>query len=89
MTRKMTPMQDSANMPRDVMRHVRERKHASTVYQFQSMEILHESPLSPMDMLDVDVADAIAVEAVGSSRCYLWDDQKRTIPGAVLTRTLK
>ena len=33
----MTPMQEPANMPLEVMCHVEERKHASTVYQFQSI----------------------------------------------------
>ena len=33
----MIPMQEPANMPLEVMCHVEERKHASMVYQFQSI----------------------------------------------------
>ena len=36
-TRPMTPMHEPTNMPLEVMCHVVDRKHASTVYQFQNI----------------------------------------------------
>lgn len=37
MTRQITPMQEPANFPFEVMRQVEEIKQESTVYQFQSI----------------------------------------------------
>ena len=79
-------MQDPANMPREVIRHVRERKHASTVYQFQSIEILHELALSPMDMLDIDVEDAIAAEAVEVIEMLLVEEREEDDPMSIMKR---
>jgi hypothetical protein len=37
MVRRMTPMQEPANMPLEVIFQVEEMKHESTVYQFHSI----------------------------------------------------
>lgn len=77
MTRQMTPMQDPANMPLEVICHVRERKQESIVYQFQSIEILQAEPppilpIPPIpDMpveaaaVPVDVAKPVMLAMVG------------------------
>jgi len=57
-------MHDAANMPLLVMCQLRERKHASIVVQFQSIEILQDE-LPPILMLIADeVADAAAAVLV-------------------------
>ena len=41
-TRQITPIHEPANIPREVMCHDLARKHASIVFQFQSIDTLHE-----------------------------------------------
>src|ERR1700679_2193456 len=61
-TRQMTPMQEPANMPGEVMCHEEERKQASMVYQFQSMLILQESPMPLMSPM-LELADEVVAAA--------------------------
>lgn len=62
----MTPMQEPANIPLDVICHEREMKHASMVYQFQSIEILQLEPPLIDIAASVELAAADIVVAVGS-----------------------
>lgn len=55
MTIRITPIQEPANMPRDVMCHDCARKQASIVYQFHSIETL-QSPV-PMSIEDMSIPD--------------------------------
>lgn len=64
-------MQEPANMALDLMRQVEEMKHASIVFQFQSMEILHPPPIS-MSLIAVEVG--IIVEDVMSGPILMVDD---------------
>lgn len=55
-------MHEPANIPLEVMCHEEEMKHASTVFQFQSIEILQPDPpiLISIWLAPVDVGMAIA-----------------------------
>jgi len=56
-------MQEAANIPLEVMCHDLERKQASIVYQFQSIEIL-QVELAPISIAMLDVAAAAALVRV-------------------------
>lgn len=52
----MTPRQEAAKIPFDLMCHDSEMKQESTVFQFHNMEILHGEAVS----FGIEVADAPA-----------------------------
>jgi hypothetical protein len=61
MTRRTTPMQERAKMPFEVILQLEAMKQESTVFQFQSMEILHPEP--PMPSIPPMAAEVVAADA--------------------------